>query len=86
MKIRIEKAEEGSWYYDHIGAEFDAKLRKHPTFLYLEYILENTEHNQSILKDSLTRSFLRDGLMGVRFKNACSCHNRNFHQCGVHLT
>lgn len=63
-----------TWYKNALGMVFDVRLREHPTFKYLEYILENTKENQFFFKctneSESALLFLRDGFTGVHYKDA----------------
>ncbi|MCK2000332.1 hypothetical protein MZM54_02875 [[Brevibacterium] frigoritolerans] len=75
MKVRILKSGKGTWYENAINETFDVTVHHHPTFGYLEYILENTQHNQRYFKRSkedsaLALLFLRDGFTGIKYDDA----------------
>lgn len=74
MKVRILKSGKDTWYKNAINKTFDVTVHTHPTFGYLEYILENSEHNQLFFKKSkdskLALLLLRDGFTGIKYNDA----------------
>lgn len=70
MKVKITKSKENYWYKDAIGREFDVTLRVHPTFGNKEFILSNTEANQSYFGDDKSSLLvLKSGHYGIAFEN-----------------